>query len=120
MPPENSDWLTLPEIPSELRRRGADRVPSYRETYNAVVDGIIPAAAIMGDIASVGPTFHRCCCSGRSTSPATTHLGPQAPLRPVRRLTRNPETQPPQRAASTLGRSVRKPKAADTAWLKTT
>ena len=43
MPPENSDWLTLPEIPPELRRLGADRVPSYRDTYNAVVDGIIPA-----------------------------------------------------------------------------
>ena len=42
MPPD-SDWLTLPEVAPELRRRGADRVPSYRETYNAVVDGIIPA-----------------------------------------------------------------------------
>ena len=43
MPPENSDWLTLPEVAPELRRLGADRVPSYRDTYNAVVDGIIPA-----------------------------------------------------------------------------
>ena len=42
MPPD-SDWLTLPEVAPELRRLGADRVPSYRDTYNAVVDGIIPA-----------------------------------------------------------------------------
>jgi hypothetical protein len=43
MPAENSDWLTLPEIPPEFRRLGADRVPSYRDTYNAVINGIIPA-----------------------------------------------------------------------------
>jgi hypothetical protein len=43
-----SDLIGLPRLPGEIRALTGEHPPSYRDLYEAAVDGIIPARHVRG------------------------------------------------------------------------